>query len=47
MLGLDAIQLGGVLGLVLQFGGILGLDEGKFISPRGHRHKLERTLEVL
>ena len=25
----------------------LGLDEGKFISPRGHRHKLERTLELL
>jgi phosphatidate phosphatase APP1 len=25
----------------------LGLDEGKFISPRGHRHKLERTLELI
>ena len=25
----------------------LGLDEGKFISPRGHRHKLERALELI
>jgi phosphatidate phosphatase APP1 len=25
----------------------LGIDEGKFISPRGHRHKLERTLELI
>ena len=25
----------------------LGLDEGKFVSPRGHRHKLERTLELI
>lgn len=25
----------------------LGLDEGKFISPRGHRHKLERVLELI
>jgi phosphatidate phosphatase APP1 len=25
----------------------LGVDEGKFISPRGHRHKLERTLELI
>lgn len=25
----------------------LGVDDGKFISPRGHRHKLERTLELI
>jgi phosphatidate phosphatase APP1 len=25
----------------------LGIDAGKFISPRGHRHKLERTLELI
>jgi phosphatidate phosphatase APP1 len=25
----------------------LGVDEGKFISPRGHRHKLERALELI
>jgi phosphatidate phosphatase APP1 len=25
----------------------LGVDEGKFISPRGHRHKLDRALEII